>query len=556
MVFQRQVLSFFSAPIKQKARWSLLCAVLAACSGPGDENIVARVGEREITIAQYKEFVDNLPEELESGAAGIDQHLEQLQSLIDKELLVIEAHALGLAQDADFARTLERQRDKRVLDAFYSEVVGADIEVTEAEMRAYFVESGRNRKIKLEILQFANAAEAQAELDMIGASGIFKRSTPALNKERDQALAARIEGQFFTKDKLHRGLRQTAFALQVGEVSAPIQFLDRWLLAKVVDEAAVDFVTTRAFLSRELHSKKYEARKEQMQKELAGRYQLVADAAGLERVVQGTAGLLPRDIKLYSYKGGTITSGRLLDQLANRGLRNMDMSDSTRVANFVHQVLVPEELVLLEARRLGLDTKIVADLEEKREQLLVEELLRRMVKQPVEVTYEDARAYYDANPDIFTSPEYIKVQEILVASQTEALELLKRVQEGEDMGILATANTLRRQGKTTEGQFHFHRFEAPLYGGLVEAADVAPEGELQGPLRVETGYSIFRMLGRERAKSSFDDRQIQFRVKNIVTRIRQNERFHTYVEQLRDKYSDQVRIVKKNLRLVAAVARS
>ena len=477
-----------------------LCVFLAACSGPQDENIVGRIGEREITIAQYKQFIQSLPEELKSEKEGIDGHLEQLQSLIDKELLVIEANAIGLAQNADFVRTLERRRDRRVLDAFYIEVVGAGIEVTEEEMRAYFVETGRDRKIKLEILQFDAEVEAKAVLDKIRAGGAFELPVSARDKERNRALAARIEGKFFSKDKLHRGLREAAFALEVGEVSEPIPFLDRWLIAKVVDETAADFETTKELLSREVRSEEFSARKQETLKELETRCELTANAEGLERVLQegeaarGTVGV-SRGIELYTYKGGVITSGRLLDQLANRGLRNMDMSDSNRVMDFVREVLVPEELVLVEARRLGIDEEIIADLEEKRKQLMGEELLRRMVKKPVEVTYEEAQAYYDDNPDLFTGPEYIKVQEILVASEAEALELLKQVQRGADMGDLAAVHTLRRQGKTTGGRFHFHRFEAPMYGGLVEAADKAPEGELQEPVQVAEGYSIFRMLG-------------------------------------------------------------
>ena len=534
--------------------WLLGCALIA-CTGQKEQNLVARVGDREITIAQYREFFEDLPERLRSEKPGMEGHLEHLQSLIDTELLLIEAKAQGLDQDEDFLRLLKRRRDRGIADAFFRQEVRATIEVTEEDLRAHFVATGRDREVKLEILNFDTEGEARSTLEKIRqgvdfAALVQQAGTP-------DSAAAGIKDGFLGKDRVHARLRDAVFALALGEVSEPLPIDGRYMLIKVIDERAAEFEPHRKLLRSMVKKEKSAARKQAVLQELETRYEPTLNPAGLERfrreAAYGMAGISP-DAVLCEYKGGAISSGRLLGQIKNRGLWEMDPGDSSRVMDFVRQVVIPEELVLAEARHLGLGTEIIAELEEKKDQLLGEELLRRVVKRPVQVTYEEARAYYDNNLDLFASPEYLEMQEILVETEEEARALLEQVQNGSDMEALAAAHTLRPKGKNTGGKFHLHRFEAPLYGGLVEAAEKAPQDQLQGPVPVEEGYSIFRVLGRNKAQASFEDKRMQFRVKNIVTRIKQNERFYEFVAHLRAKYDEKVHIFERNLRLVATLS--
>ena len=126
----------------------LLSYLVLTCQDPGATNRVAQVGDRAITIAQYKAFYADLPKRLRSEKPEIEGHREQLQSLIDKELLLLEATAMGLDRDPVFVRQQRKLLERGIVGQF-NRVLLENIEVNEDDLRAFFVETGRNRELVL-----------------------------------------------------------------------------------------------------------------------------------------------------------------------------------------------------------------------------------------------------------------------------------------------------------------------------------------------------------------------------------------------------------------------
>ena len=121
----------------------------------------------------------------------------------------------------------------------------------------------------------------------------------------------------------------------------------------------------------------------------------------------------------------------------------------------------------------------------RRDALLLLALRQTAVKDQVVVEPEAVRKFYDDRPEMFTAPEEVAIQEIMVKTREESFSALKeQVEAGADMGALADQHTLRALGKGAGGEFHIHPFEQAFYKELIDATRSAEIGMLNGPLAV------------------------------------------------------------------------
>ena len=83
---------------------AVVCGALfafLACSAPPelDQNVVARVGDVEISFDDLQGFKAGLPALLLSEKQGVGALEEYLQSMVDMELMLLEARLRELAAD-------------------------------------------------------------------------------------------------------------------------------------------------------------------------------------------------------------------------------------------------------------------------------------------------------------------------------------------------------------------------------------------------------------------------------------------------------------------------
>ena len=78
--------------------------------------------------------------------------------------------------------------------------------------------------------------------------------------------------------------------------------------------------------------------------------------------------------------------------------------------------------------------------------LLLLALRQTAVKDQIVVSEQAVKRFYDERPELFTAPEEVTLQEIMVKTRDEAVVLKERIAAGEEMGALADEYTLRAQG--------------------------------------------------------------------------------------------------------------
>ena len=83
----------------------LTCILLSGCGQ--DDEVLARVGQVEITRSDYEQFVSNLSPIDENVPRDAGSQAGYLQAIVDRELLLLEASERGLSESVEIQRDLD-----------------------------------------------------------------------------------------------------------------------------------------------------------------------------------------------------------------------------------------------------------------------------------------------------------------------------------------------------------------------------------------------------------------------------------------------------------------
>lgn len=527
-------------------------ALLLICTGcgPQDENpTVAAVGDQTITVQDVRDFLAKLPEYAKGGDAGKVPLRDHLQTMIDTELLVMEARSQGIEKSSAYLTRMIRIRKAKLVGEYERRTIDATVEAGEVE--EYIDREGLARAIRLGDILVADLETAEKAVREIEGGASFADIARKLSMNEETAARGGDTGRFSTRYEMIPGLAEKLFGLAVGSVSDPVQIGDRYAIFKILDETTAQLnPRQRKRIAEELGRKKRTSAKAELVAGLRDRYRLepVRDgiAAAVEALRPGAAdvGHDPSAIELYQYDSGAITAADLIGAAKSRKGNVLEtLRDAEQVVSFAERYIVPDVIIQEAAVRQGIDREeeVTQWLKEQGRQVLIRSLRTYVLKERVTITEDDLRQYYEANAERLLHPEQTEVQEILVRTEIEALRLRELIEDGAAFGDLAKRHSIRsRKVRDDEGQFHVHRYESPQFGGFVEAAVEAKIGELTGPVEVQEGYSIFKVLSRERKRETFDEAEL--RVRSQLRRERHRKAFNEYMEELRRRYESEVSI--------------
>ena len=540
-----------------------LLALLLICAGcgPQDEDpTVAEVGERTITVRDVRDFLAKLPDHAKDEEAGKEPLRVHLQAMIDTELLLMEARSQGIERSSPYLTNLIQIRKAKLVGEYERRTIEATVE--DGEVEEYIDREGLARAIRLGEIVVADLETAEKAARQIEAGASFAGVASKLSMNEETAARGGDTGRFATRDDIIPVIAEKLFGLAVGSVSDPIRIGNRYVVFKILDEMTAQLnPRQRMRIAEELKRKKHGIAKAKLVAELRDRYRLEPIRDGIVAAVEALrpgAADVGHDLSaivLYQYDGGEITTADLIGAAKGRKGNVLEtLRDAEQVVSFAEQYIVPDVMIQEAAVRQGIDREeMVAQwLEEQGKQLLVRVLRSKVLKERVTIAEDDLRQYYEANAERFLHPEQTEVQEILVRTEIEALRLKGMIEDGAAFGDLAKRHSIRSlEVRDDEGRFHVHRYESPQFGGFVEAAVEAEIGELTGPVKVQEGYSIFKVLSRERKRETFAEAEM--RVRSQLRRKRHRNAFNEYMEELRSRYESEVSIHEDRLEAAFAV---
>jgi len=237
-----------------------------------------------------------------------------------------------------------------------------------------------------------------------------------------------------------------------------------------------------------------------------------------------------------------ITYGEFQQRLAN--LQQQRGPIRTEQFKDVVRGMIQEEILLQDATAEGVeqDAAVKAKLEQARRQVLIEELVRRKVITPSQVTDEEARKMYEDNKPLF-STETVRISHIMVKTEAEAEAVLKDLQAGKDFAELAKTRS-QDTGSAEKGGDLGELRHGQTVQEFEEEAFRLKEGELSPAIKTQYGYHILKGGAHASVVEPFDE--VKGRIRQSLLQQKQQETFMAFMADLEKKtkteiFEDQLR---------------
>ena len=547
------------------------CAFLLCCAQeptvPTAENgglvvvgtALAQVGDDLVDEREFRRYEAQIQPQHRSLAHGVEKHREHLMSLIDIKLMAREAYERGLDKNPEWIKAVDLARHKAMVEAYIREQVGLQIEISEDELRANFAAHPARHSVRgAHILLDSRARADSIYAEIEAGRATFEDMARKHSLDAATAAAGGWFDSYYAFDRVSDRVYERVFALDIGEVSQPFRTPQGWEIAKVVDRKLVPFEKYRTVIQRATFLEKIENLRSEHIDKLVVESGLRPVGEQVRRFVAawneqpGSPQLTPEEwaAPLYEYDGGVITVQQGSYLLHNTRLGRAQI-DSALLDDRIRRRGAPDLLLGLAAERGGYGerSEVQEKVEAEKERLLLQRLWEELLENALAVSEEEARAHYEAHPEMYWAPEEIVVQEIMVADESLAQELMEQIRNGADMAALATKYSIRRNADENGGLYALRAFEKIVYKELMDAAVSAPERELQGPIELvnplpsslnefrslERAFSIFRVLQR-RPKRVEEYDLSQQKAHYLARQAKQQRELRTLNLQLRDKW--------------------
>jgi peptidyl-prolyl cis-trans isomerase C len=242
----------------------------------------------------------------------------------------------------------------------------------------------------------------------------------------------------------------------------------------------------------------------------------------------------------------TITVGELADRLASQSPYLRARFESPERRKEFLDNLVRFELLVYEAKRRGYADK--QEIKRARRSAMIQQLVKKEVDEPLEaleITDEEIKAIYDANPLEFDRPAQVRASEIFIKDRAAAKALLASAKETDLAGFrkLAREESENEKTKSSGGDLHF--FEASGEGdppaairkaafSLHKVGTVYPELVEEGD-----GYHIIMLTGK-RAGVTRTYEQAKRAIRHKLTREKKDAAMEALTERLRKEIAVEV----------------
>ena len=514
--------------------------------------ILARVDDTMITLKQLREFYADIPAYLQSGNVGIEQVRDHLQTLIDMELLQIEALDQGIAQRPDFLSKTKRQRMDRLVGLYIIDQI--KVNLLPSQVRDEWAAKGLSRTIRVGQILTSSLDSAQAALQDIASGATFGEAARMWSTHKESARQGGDQGRYMNRLDVQPSLGDRLFALTEGEISEPIDLKGGFGVFTVLAQFDADLNQERFLaLYQKMYMERSVAERRALVDSLKSDLQLSLDRDGLKGLLEITrrgawddAALA--ELTIYRYRGGQITGLDVVMSVDPVDLGSLRQLTAQSMAQRMSRTLVPDAVLMAGALEAGYaQREDIADwlLQRRKEELIVQ-LRVKILDERVEISEEEVRAEYDAKPERYTRPEHITIEEVLVATEAEAQSVRARIEAGEKIADLARKMSLRSlEHRDENGRISLTLADGRYLGRLAASAYKSQPGELVGPLPVFEGFSVYRVLDRTTEPAPYEE--ARRRARATVNWIKKQIVFEQFLQDLRAKYQDRIQFFDEGI---------
>ena len=241
------------------------------------QDILARIGDRVITVSEFEERFNALPARSRKGKTIEEQKEKFLEQLVEMTLFSVEARAQGIDKEKSIAAIIQDMVDNILARECYKREILDKISVTDDDVKEYyeahpdeFKEPERIKARQILIKVEPNAtqevwAKAEAKAKKLKKQIDNGADFAKLAKEHSDDTLSRRWGRslgYFTRENIPKGFPDTVFSLDVGDVIGPIKCAQGYRIIKVEakkPEQIKAFNRVKGSLKRKLRQEKQKA---------------------------------------------------------------------------------------------------------------------------------------------------------------------------------------------------------------------------------------------------------------------------------------------------------
>lgn len=214
---------------------------LAACSNPADE-VVVSTSYGEITQGQFYDEIKSIAGTQLLEEVVIKQILTEKYEVTDEEVEDrIQEFKDQMGDQFEAQLQMYGYTDETFADfvkfQLLQEKAIKDFDVTDEEIKAYYDQA--SQELEASHILVESAEEAQAIYEEIRAGGDFAAIATEKSKDPGSAAQGGALG-WFTVGKMVQEFNDAAYALEVGEVSEPVQSQHGYHIIKLTNKRAVE----------------------------------------------------------------------------------------------------------------------------------------------------------------------------------------------------------------------------------------------------------------------------------------------------------------------------
>jgi parvulin-like peptidyl-prolyl isomerase len=538
----------------------VLALAFILCCAKNEVKIVAKVGDRKITVDDLENEYKQESRLIIQGRSELDRRRDALDKLIRDQVVILGAYKEGLNNEVEKDTAVQKQKDDILLRVLYKEEILDKAKVSEAEIKDQY------QKMKEEVHAWHILVDSEAEADNIYQELKKGADFAQLAREKSIDPSAKSNGGdlgFFGWGKMIPEFQDVAFKLKDGEISRPVKTQFGWHIIKVVErrqveqppfDQAKDMI--RARLEREKGQKRVREYFGELKKKinfklddkaydllLSKKTETPPDTLGIQRMGENldinSFTDEEKEMTLFTYKGGKTTVGAFVEQFSDMPpAYRPKLEDKEKIGDIAFQGIVTD-ILRKTAQDQGLEK--TKDFKEDWQKMLEQEMAKKMrsevILKGVGITDEEIQSYYDRHPERYEKPAEVHVKEILVKTEEEANDILKQLKKGADFDKLAGEKTIRTYAKSNGGDLG--SFPRARYPELFDAASPMKVGELKGPIKINDrqlgeSYAVIKLMEKKEAsKTPLEE------VKDQVTRQaraeKDNQIFNQWIDQEKAK---------------------
>lgn len=194
-----------------------------------------------------------------------------------------------------------------------------------------------------------------------------------------------------------------------------------------------------------------------------------------------------------------------------------------------------EEAYKAELEKQGLTEEQV--LKDLRTRMLSEKIFEEITNE-VEVTDEDIQAYYDENKAQFEQPASREVRHILVKTEAKANQIHRQLENGADFAKLA--KEFSEDPASAEQGGNFTAQKGATVAPFDEVAFELETGELSDPVKTQFGWHVIEAVADAEEAATQELAEVEEQISATLLEEKKNARINEWVEELKDRFADQV----------------